>query len=99
MLIIAGTVQIRPDARDAAVQAGIKMQELTRAEDGCIEYGFSVPIDEPNKVLIFEVWRDQAANDGHAASAHLAEFITTIADIVDGPVELTKYEVSSSHPL
>lgn len=99
MLIIAGTVQIRPETRERAIEAGLAMQEATRAEPGCIQYGFSVPIEDESTVLVFEVWEDQAANDAHSASAHMADFLGVMAEVVDGPVELTKYEVSSFSPL
>ena len=52
-------------ALDAAVAA-------TRQEPGCLQYTAHVHADDPRRILFYERWQDQAALDGHNASAHLA---------------------------
>lgn len=54
-----------------------KMKELlsamvvpSKAEDGCIFYEIFQCKERPEKFFAVETWRDEAALDGHKASAH-----------------------------
>ena len=56
-----------------------KMKELlsamvvpSKAEDGCLFYEIVQYKDKPEKFMAIETWRDEAALDGHKASAHYA---------------------------
>lgn len=55
-------------------EAALEMVRLTREEVGCIEYGFSVDLIDPDLMRVVERWVDQAALDGHFASRHMAAF-------------------------
>lgn len=46
------------------------MVEPSKAEDGCIFYDIFQYKDNPRKFMAVETWRDDAALDGHKASAH-----------------------------
>ena len=48
------------------------MVEPSKAEDGCIFYEIFQYENEPNRFMAVETWRDEAALDGHKASAHYA---------------------------
>src|SRR6185503_126047 len=41
MIVIAGTVRIRPERRDDAIRHALAMAEASRAEAGCVAYRFS----------------------------------------------------------
>ncbi len=58
-----------------------KMKELlsamvvpSKAEDGCIFYDIFQYENNPRKFMAVESWRDEAALDGHKASAHYAVY-------------------------
>ncbi len=58
-----------------------KMKELlsamvvpSQAEDGCIFYEIFQYKQNPQKFMAYESWRDEAALDGHKASAHYAVY-------------------------
>ena len=67
-------MQVRPERREAFIEImrGHAMNCLT-LEDGCLHFDVAVKRDDPNCLVLYEVYRDQAALDAHAASAHLAE--------------------------
>lgn len=50
------------------------MVEPSKAEDGCILYDIFQCIERPEKFFAVETWRDEAALDGHKASAHYAVY-------------------------
>ena len=99
MIVIAGSLTINPDMRDAALTAGTEMMTATLQEPGCRAYQFSSALDDPSKVCIFEEWDDQAALDAHFAAPHMAEFQAVAGAFVVGRGTITKYQISFSGPL
>jgi quinol monooxygenase YgiN len=99
MILVTGRARVKPEARDRAIEAAARMQEASRAEPGCQDYGFWIAIDDPNEMFIFEHWDDQAALDAHFATPHLAEFAAAISEWIDGTPEITRIEVASAGPM
>ncbi len=94
MLIVAGTIEIEPDHRDALFEALAPMVEATRAEPGCQAYAFSIDPDDPSLVHLFERWDDQASLDAHFASEHMATWQTKAAGLPFRGRDITKYLIS-----
>ena len=44
------------------------VQELVRAEDGCLQYDYHLSLEQNDTVVLLEKWRD-----GDALAAHLAQ--------------------------
>lgn len=64
MIIIAGHSRARnPVERDAAVAAFVPMIERARQQDGCLDMALSADAVDPERVNIFECWRDQPSLD------------------------------------
>jgi len=99
MIIVAGTVFIKPDARAEAVAAAAQMAAATQAEAGCLSYRFYRDVTDPNRFFVFEVWESEAALEVHFQTPHMAEFQQRLPELVDGPAEIQKYVVASVTPL
>ncbi len=99
MILIAGTLTFPPGGMEKARDAMNEVVEATRREDGCISYDFAVDLSDPTRLVVFERWRDQGALDGHARSAHMAEWRQAAA--AAGPVErdLRVWEVDEGRAL
>lgn len=63
MIIIAGYTLTDADERDQAVAAHQEMVARARAHDGCLDLAISADAIDPERINIFEHWRDQAALD------------------------------------
>jgi len=63
MIIIAGYTLTEAEKRDHAVAAHQEMVARARASDGCIDLAISADSIDPERINIFEHWRDQAALD------------------------------------
>jgi len=61
MIIIAGFTLTDADRRDAAVHAHMEMVERARKWDGCLDISISADPLDPERINIFERWRDQDA--------------------------------------
>jgi quinol monooxygenase YgiN len=61
MIIIAGYTRTEVRKRDAAVVAFSDMVARARKYDGCLDFSISVDSVDPERVNLFECWRDQKA--------------------------------------
>ena len=63
MIIIAGYTTVEADQRDAAVEAFADMVERARKHDGCLDLSIGADSVDPERVNVFELWRDQQSLD------------------------------------
>jgi quinol monooxygenase YgiN len=59
MIIVAGYTLTDADNRDAAVRAFAEMVERARNYDGCLDLSISADSVDPDRINLFECWRDQ----------------------------------------
>ena len=98
-LIIAGTVRVPPENIEAFRPHMLAMMAASRAEDGCIDYGYAVDVAEPGVIRVFEIWRDQAALTAHFAAPHMATWRAAWPSFGVSDRKLFAYEVASQRPL
>jgi len=64
MIIIAGHSWARnATERDAAVAAFADMVERARKQDGCLDLAIGADSIDPERINVFECWRDQQSLD------------------------------------
>ena len=95
MLVIAGTIKVKPETRAEAVQAAIKMAKATQQEAGCISYGFSADLEDPNTFLIFEEWDSEEALLRHFQTPHMAEFNAAVPRFLAAPPSINRFDVAA----
>lgn len=99
MLLIAGTIRIQPEDRDAAVAALQFMMAETAKEDGCVSYDFSADLNDPALFHLFEEWESAEHIQAHFVAPHMAEFGEMMGKL--GPVErsIYRYDDPTKSPL
>ncbi len=93
MLLILGTFRISPDRLDAARPAMARMIAGSRAEPGCIDYGYAGDLLDPGLFHVVERWRDREALAGHFGAPHLLEWRAEWARLGIGERDLRLYEI------
>ncbi|ERI13176.1 antibiotic biosynthesis monooxygenase [Ochrobactrum sp. EGD-AQ16] len=93
MLLIVGTVRLPPENLERAREAMRAMISASRAEDGCVDYGYAEDVLEPGLIHVKEFWRDRASLDRHFASPHIAAWRATWPELGIGDRNLVIYEV------
>ena len=63
MIIIAGYTLTEADKRDSAVAAFAEMVARARKYDGCLDVAISADAVDPERINVFEHWRDQQSLD------------------------------------
>jgi quinol monooxygenase YgiN len=67
-------IQFSQDDRDRVTEILRNLALASRKEPGCVTYVPHYVDGDPETVLIYEQYRDQAAVDAHRASPHFEQF-------------------------
>jgi quinol monooxygenase YgiN len=94
MILIAGSVRIRPERRDEAVRVALAMAAATRAETGCRRYRFYADLEKADTFFLFEEWDSEEALAAHFQTPHMTEFQAKLPGLLAGPLDIRKYTVS-----
>ncbi len=95
MIIVHGTIPIRPDCRDAALRLARTMADATREEMGCISYDFYVGLSDPNTLMLFQEWESMESLMAHFQTDHMDEFLKALPEVVSGEITTKRYAVQS----
>ena len=96
MIVIAGTIAVKPERREDAQQAALAMAEATRRESGCVSYAFYADLLDPGAFFLFEEWESDAALAAHFQTEHMARFQEQVPALLAGPPRITRYVVDSA---
>src|SRR5215207_3868527 len=97
--IVVARVRCRPEQRERLVGLLTTLQDASRREDGCLNYGFSAAIEDENAFVAVEEWRDRETLARHLKEPHIAEFLAALPSTIDGAPEIASHEVSETGPL
>ncbi len=92
--MIIGLVKIQTSAKDidAIREAIATMETASRAEPGCLEYTFSVELNQPEVLLVTERWESMEALAAHFQSPHMAAFQAAIAEYQPKDMQVNFYD-------
>lgn len=82
-LTIVAKILAKADKRELVQSELSKLIEITRAEEGCINYDLHQDNENPNLFLFYENWTSRELWQQHMDNAHLAEYMKA----TDGAVE------------
>lgn len=98
MIVVAGRVKVKPEAREEAVRAAVAMSRATEREAGCLSYRFYSDVEDPDTFFVFEEWESAEALAAHFETSHMKVFREVLPRLVAGGMEIKQYEVSSAGP-
>ena len=68
MIIVAGSIRIKPGQREAFLGLARGAIEEARAAEGCLDFAVSADVVDPDRVNIFERWQSVEALEGFRGS-------------------------------
>jgi len=95
MVVVAGTVKIKPERREEAQQLALRMATATRAESGCLTYQFYADLTDPATFFLFEEWENDEALNRHFQTPHMAEFQKHLPGLLAGPINVKRYTIQT----
>ena len=73
--IIIAEFEVKPEARDRFLELVIiDASQSVAKEPGCRQFDVTVDRERPNRVVLYEVYDDEAAFDAHRETPHLKTF-------------------------
>lgn len=93
MIIVHGTIPLKPAAVDEALVLARDMAAATQAEPGCLSYDFYVGVSDPNTLLLFQEWETMEALMEHFKTAHMEVFLRELPRLLDGEIATRRYAV------
>jgi quinol monooxygenase YgiN len=82
--------------RGEALAALGRLVDAAKGEPGTLEYVVMADASDPNTILTYELYADQAALDAHASSPTMAEVGKSLGGLLDGAPELHRARVAHS---
>jgi quinol monooxygenase YgiN len=89
-------IAVKPEHRQRFIAVSTTMIEQTRAEPGCLSFGFYQDAADPNTFLFYEEFADRAAVLLHDQTAYRDQWWDDVEPLLAAPVEariLTNCEV------
>ncbi len=85
-LDVIALIPAKPGSEDVVRDALRTLVAATRQEEGCVAYDLHESQAAPGTFVTVEVWRDQAALDGHMTTPHIAAAFAAVGDhVADAP--------------
>ena len=83
--------------RDKAIDLCKQLVAASLGDEGVIDYDVLESATRPNKLMIFETWKDQASLDKHSASVHFTTLVPQIQQL--GNLEIKQMELKKDPQL
>ncbi|MEM9501803.1 MAG: putative quinol monooxygenase [Pseudomonadota bacterium] len=99
MLIVLARAKLGKGALEAGRKALTAMVESSRAEEGCLDYTYSVDVLDPTTLNIVEKWVDDAALVAHFQTPHMAAFQQALGKLDVTVSEAVKFQADDGEPL
>jgi quinol monooxygenase YgiN len=99
MILIAGTVDVDPQQRESALEAGRELFEATRAQAGCLDYVWAADLATPGRIYVYERWADEPSLAAHFAGPWYRKMLAAIARHGIRRVDVLKYRIERSEPV
>ncbi|MGD0382230.1 MAG: antibiotic biosynthesis monooxygenase [Thermoguttaceae bacterium] len=91
MFIACVHVHVKPENRESFIAASLENARNTIREPGNLRFDVLQQVDDPNRFLLYEVYRDEAGAKAHKATAHYARWADAVKDWMAEPRQSVKY--------
>ena len=100
MIIVAGTIYIPAELRDAALAASVALQAATRDDEpGCIAYVFAADPVAPDRISVYERWESAETLEAHFLHANYIDMRTLLGAHGITGAKVAKYRIDAQGPV
>jgi quinol monooxygenase YgiN len=93
MVIVSGTIYVRPGKRKAFLAASMEAVAVARSFPGCLDFVVAADPIEPDRVNVYEQWESEGQREAFRGDGPGGDLSS---DIVNADV--SRHQVSSSGP-
>ncbi len=84
-------IKIKPEHIDEFIQATITNAKASLQEPGCVRFDAVQEVDNPSRIELIEIYRDQASHAAHRETPHFHVWAETVSDMFAEPRTRTLY--------
>ena len=92
MYVVCVHVHVKSENRADFMRASLENAANTVQEPGNLRFDVLQQNDAPDRFMLYEVYRDEAAMQAHKETAHYAAWRDTVADWIAEPRVGVKYQ-------
>ncbi|MDO1509421.1 MULTISPECIES: putative quinol monooxygenase [unclassified Neisseria] len=93
---IVAAIVIKPEYSQELFDVFQRLVLASRQEAGNLRYDLHQDIENPDRVVFFEIWRSQAAVDAHAATVHFQDFLKAIEGKTESLEIIQMHDISDN---
>jgi quinol monooxygenase YgiN len=93
MIFIVVKFTVRPESRDVWLERTHSFTEATRNEPGNLWFEWSVSVDDPNRFVLVEAFRDAEAAVAHVSADHFKEAMRLLPTMLAAVPDIINVEV------
>ena len=91
MIIITGSVELKPENKSEGVALGRDHSRRSRSEPGCIAHNCYVDAEDENRLHFFEKWESLEAVQTHFKVSESGEFVARMSQLAATPPRIELY--------
>ena len=81
MIALIVTIQIKPEHREAFMESMFgDARGSNNDEPGCLRFDVLQDSEDPNRIFLYEIYKDEAALDAHRQAPHFLKWRETVKD-------------------
>jgi quinol monooxygenase YgiN len=96
MIVVWGIIPLKPERRDEALREMVEFARLSRAEAGCHAHYFTMDLEDPNKIHLFEHWENRESMAVQDKSQYKKRFMEKYYDMRTEAAHLVVFEPQTS---
>jgi autoinducer 2-degrading protein len=74
-LVLVVNIEVKPENVDRFMAELLANARAARAEPGCKQFDVLVDKDDPTKLMLYEIYKDEAAFETHQQTPHFKHYI------------------------
>jgi len=98
MIVVNAVVKTTPENIRAMQSAISAMEQASREESGCLDYTFSVELNDPTVLRITEKWDTLDSLKAHFTMPHMAQFQQSMGENPPESLDVSFYEAQEIQP-
>ena len=79
MFVVCVHVHVKPEHREDFIRASIENGQETVREPGNLRFDVIQRVDDPDRFVLYEVYRDQSGMEAHKQTPHYARWRDAVA--------------------
>ena len=91
MYVVCVHVHVKPEHREEFIRQTLENARHTVQEPGNLRFDVIQRIDDPNRFMLYEVYRDEAGMEAHKQTAHYARWRDAVGPWMAEPRQGVKH--------